>query len=89
MKWQVIKERKIYHIVKDNPTVKDVLGNCTICLMVQGNVSNQIMSDLPEDRVTGGKPAFNYIATDLFGPFYVPAVRNGIQQKRYGIIFTR
>ena len=80
--------RQRFHIVKGNPTIKKVLRSCVTCRKVQGKVGNQIMSDLPEDRLTGGNPPFYYTATDLFGPFYVSVGRGRAQQKRYGIIFT-
>ncbi len=44
------------------------------------------MADLPEDRVTAGKPPFAYVGVDCFGPFTVKRGRSHV--KRYGVLFT-
>lgn len=80
--------REKYYIVKCSKLVRNVLKRCIICRKVQGLPSNQIMSDLPVDRVTGDAPPFASTATDLFGPFFVSRGRGKVQEKRYGIIFT-
>ena len=44
------------------------------------------MADLPEDRVTPGKPPFPYVGVDCFGPFMVKRSQSIV--KRYGVLFT-
>ena len=44
------------------------------------------MADLPEDRVTPGKPPFTNVGVDCFGPFTVKCGRRHV--KRYGVLFT-
>ena len=48
--------------------------------------SEQKMADLPEDRVTPGKPPFSYVGVDCFGPFKMK--RSQWIVKRYGVLFT-
>lgn len=44
------------------------------------------MADLPEARVTAGKPPFTRVGVDCFGPFFVKRGRS--YPKRYGVLFT-
>ena len=44
------------------------------------------MADLPECRVTPGKPPFTYVGVNCFGPLYVKRGRS--REKRYGCLFT-
>ena len=48
--------------------------------------NEQKMADLPEDRVTPGKPPFSYVGVDCFGPFMVKRSRSIV--KRCGVLFT-
>ena len=51
--------------------MRKVLKNCFKCKQLWKSSSEQKMADLPEDRVTPGKPPFSYIGVDCFGPFMV------------------
>lgn len=46
----------------------------------------QLMADLPVDRITPNEPPFSRTGVDCFGPFYTK--RGRTQVKRYGVLFT-
>ena len=80
------KLRARYWIISANSAVRSVLKRCVSCRRRQAKVVTQLMSDLPEDRITPGDPVFTNVGVDLFGPFVVKVGRR--QEKRYGVIFT-
>ncbi|KXJ19734.1 hypothetical protein AC249_AIPGENE21546 [Exaiptasia diaphana] len=51
--------------------VRKVLRSCFDCRRRQNRPEQQVMSDLPSDRVTPDKPPFTFTAVDYFGPFLV------------------
>ena len=57
-----------------------------ICKKRDAKQGEQVMADLPEERLTPDKPPFTYVGLDYFGPLYVRQGRS--QVKRYGCIFT-
>ena len=78
--------RQRYWIVKGHSTVKKVLGKCFDCRKRNAKPVPQQMADLPEDRVTPGKPPFTSVGVDYFGPLFVRRGRSDM--KRYGCLFT-
>ena len=78
--------REKYWIVGARVAIKGVLTRCHGCKKRSAPVGEQKMADLPEDRVTVGKPTFTNVGVDCFGPFIVKRGRS--QVKRYGVIFT-
>ena len=46
----------------------------------------QVMADLPKERVVAYQPQFTYTGLDFFGPFYVKRSRSTV--KVYGCIFV-
>ena len=78
--------REKFWIVKARVLVRQVINKCFICKRRQAVFGEQQMSDLPEDRVTPGKPPFTFVGVDCFGPLYVKQGRS--QVKRYGCLFT-
>jgi len=75
-----------FHVVGANSVIKDEIRKCVICRKCQGRPGEQLMAELPADRLEQGKPAFSNTGTDLFGPFFVTRGRS--REKRYGVIFT-
>ena len=63
-----------------------MLRNCIICRKLNARPLQQLMSDLPETRVTADTPAFHHTGVDLFGPFSV--VHGRRNEKKYGVVFT-
>ena len=78
--------RTKYFVVGGSTLVKAVLRNCIVCRKVQGKPSQQIMADLPKDRVTSHNPPFSSTGIDYFGPFMVSRGRGRAKEKRYGLI---
>lgn len=72
-------------IIGANALVRREIGLCAICRRVKARSLDQLMSDLPDDRVTQSLP-FERSGVDYFGPFLVKRGRSN--EKRYGVIFT-
>ena len=59
--------------------------HCVTCRSLRGKLGEQLMSELPSDRLQECPP-FTYCGVDLFGPFLI---KNGRKEmKRYGVMFT-
>ena len=78
--------RKRYWIVHANALVRNVLHKCVQCRKVQGKVGQQMMGDLPEDRLQSNNPPFTFVGIDFFGPYLVKRGRSHV--KRYGLLLT-
>ena len=78
--------RQNYWIPRAGQLLKQLVSKCVLCRKYRAKCGEQKMSDLPEDRVVPGKPAFSNVGIDYFGPFEVKRGRSMI--KRYGVIFT-
>ena len=70
------------YIVGVTSLIRDVLRKCLICRKVQGKPSDQLMADLPSDRLWTDDPPFASTGTDYFGPFYVTRGRSKLVEKR-------
>ena len=65
--------------------VADFVRRCVLCRRLRRPVEEQMMADLPEDRVES-VPPFTFCGMDCFGPFIT---KNGRKEcKRYGLMFT-
>ena len=80
------KIRDKYWITKGSSTVRGALSKCIKCKKLKAPVVQQVMSDIPVERMAEGEPPFTNTGLDLFGPFYTKVNRS--QVKRYGVIFT-
>ena len=78
--------RRDYHIIACSTLVKEISRQCLICRKVQGRPCEQIMADLPSDRLTSDLPPFSNTGIDYFGPMLVK--RGRVEEKHYGVIFT-
>ena len=79
--------REKYHILKGYSLVKSVLNSCVQCKKSQGQPTQQVMGQLPKERVNAEqKPPFTYVGVDYFGPMNVKYRRGTV--KRYGCLFT-
>ena len=76
----------LFWILRGRTAVKRILSRCIPCKKLRGKPLNQVMADLPEDRVKPGQPAFTDVGLDYFGPFLVKRARQ--RAKRYGCLFT-
>ena len=80
------KLREKYYILQGFSQVRMALGKCFECKKQQAKPAEQIMAQLPKERVEVGKPPFTYVGVDYFGPMLVKYRRGTV--KRYGCIFT-
>jgi hypothetical protein len=78
--------REHFWIIQANSATRNLLKKCVICRKQQGKTSQQIMADLPKDRLQGDHAPFTNVGIDYFGPFYVKRGRS--TEKRYGVIFS-
>ena len=74
-----------FWVLSVNAQVRNVIRNCIRCRLFRGKLADQLMSDLPADRLMT-EPPFTYCGVDIFGPFYTKEGRK--QMKRYGVLFT-
>jgi len=78
--------REKYWIVRGRLTVRRILGKRVTCRRLAGRCCEQMMADLPSDRVAVDKPPFTFVGVDMFGPFLVRRGRSEV--KRYECVFT-
>ena len=57
-----------------------------ICQRYNVRRGQQLMADLPSDRLTPDNPPFTHVGIDFFGPLYVKRGRSIL--KHYGCLFT-
>ena len=76
---------KGYWIVGCRSVVATLIHACTLCRKLRGKKGEQLMAELPVDRLEPSPP-FSYCGYDCFGPFHVTDGRK--QSKRYGLIVT-
>ena len=79
-----IRER--FWIINGLSTVKRRLNGCMNCNKAKREPCKQIISSLPECRVTPNRPIFHCTSCDLCGPFYVKVGRSRV--KRWICLFT-
>ena len=77
--------RSKYWIVNANSAVRHHISKCVKCRRQRAAVGEQVMADLPLDRITPAPP-FTYCAVDYFGPYDIKENRKHL--KRYGVLFT-
>ena len=78
--------RQKYWIVKGRAAIRKVLGGCLTCRKQNAVRGQQVMADLPADRLTPGEPLYSYVGIDFFGPLYVKQGRSTV--KHYGSLFS-
>ena len=70
--------------------VSSFIFNCVTCRKLRRRTEHQIMSDLPEDRLTPSPP-FSNVGVDTFGPWQIVTRRTRGGQahgKRWAIMFS-
>ncbi|KAL6470498.1 hypothetical protein MHYP_G00216170 [Metynnis hypsauchen] len=75
-----------FWIPSANMAIGKVIGKCVTCRRLHGKVGNQLMADLPQERVIPDDPPFTRVGVDYFGPLEVKRGRTIL--KKYGVIFT-
>ncbi|XP_068214059.1 uncharacterized protein [Palaemon carinicauda] len=77
--------RTNYWIVRGNAIVKTVIRECLVCRRLSRRPLDQVMAELPSDRLCPDEPPFTTTGSDCFGPFLVKQGRS--TAKRWGAIF--
>src|SRR5678815_6040839 len=80
--------REKYYIIGASRSIKKILKDCIICRKLHTRPTQQLMGDLPKDRLECDIPPFTNIGIDAFGPFLVIRGRGKVREKRYGLIFS-
>ena len=78
--------RESVWIVGAKVVVNRVLSKCLSCRRYRARFGEQLMANLPQDRLEVGGSVFESTSVDLFGPFRVKRARSMI--KRYISLFT-
>ncbi len=78
--------RRRYWILQGRALTRKILRNCVDCRKRNEAVMQQLMADLPRERLVPYEPPFTYTGIDFFGPFLVKRGRS--TEKVYGCIFV-
>ncbi|XP_028412194.1 uncharacterized protein LOC114535017 [Dendronephthya gigantea] len=81
------KTRVKYWIQRVHDLAKLVKMKCVTCREFERKTENQLMADLPLERLMPFTPAFYVTSCDYFGPYFVKVGRNKYA-KHYGVLFT-
>jgi hypothetical protein len=80
-----------FHIHRSRATIGKILANCVTCKRLRGPLQEQLMSDLPPDRLEECPP-FTNTGIDTFGPYLVHdgahTRRTNANKKIWGLLFT-
>jgi len=83
----LLRMRKKAWVVRGRKLAQKIVDNCVTCRRLKARRCQQIMSDLPSERITPANP-FEYTTMDLFGPYEVKdEVRKKVKLKVWGIVF--
>ena len=81
-----MKTRQCFWIIHGIGSVKYFLNNCGKCALSKAKPVRQLMSDLPECRLTVTNKPFRFSGLDYFGPY---SFREGRSiRKAWGLLFT-
>ncbi|KAJ8017933.1 hypothetical protein HOLleu_44355 [Holothuria leucospilota] len=78
--------REKFWIHGGSQLAKAVARSCVLCRCYQAKPCEQLMADLPANRVEAELSPFTHCGMDYFGPLMVRRGRSDV--KRYGVIFT-
>ena len=78
--------RQSFWILRGRSLVRQILSKCVSCRRRNAPTLQQVMADLPKERLVPYQPPFTYTGLDFFGPFYVKRSRSTV--KVYGCIFV-
>ena len=75
-----------YWIINPKATIRRVIKQCLVCHRKSVKPGEQMMSDLPKERLDMRRVPFFNTGVDFFGPLMVRRGRSEL--KRYGCLFT-
>lgn len=81
--------RQKYWILKGRRVVRELINKCVICYKGNPKVLNQIMGNLPKQRITPSRP-FNHCGIDYAGPIFIKSRqgRGASKLKSYIAVFV-
>ena len=78
--------RQRFWLLQPRTLVRQVLQKCVSCRKRKEAPMQQLMADLPKERLIPFQPPSTYTGEDFFGPFHVKRGRS--TEKVYGCLFT-
>ena len=78
--------RQSFWILRERSLVRQILSKCVSCRRCNAPTLQQVMADLPKERLVPYQPPFTYTGLDFFGLFYVKRSHSTV--KVYGCIFV-
>ena len=78
--------RQRFWLLQARTLVRQVLRKCVSCRKRNEAPMQQLMADLPKDRLIPFEPPFTYTGVGFFGPFHVKRKRSA--DKVYWCLFT-
>lgn len=83
----LVRMRKKAWVIRGRKLAQKIVDNCVTCRKAKARRCQQIMSDLPPERIAPANP-FEYTTVDLFGPYEVKdEVRKKVKLKVWGVVF--
>lgn len=83
----LLRMRSRAWVIRGRKLAQKIVDSCVTCRKARARRCQQIMSDLPLERITPAKP-FEYTTVDLFGPCEVKdEVRKRVKLKLWGYVF--
>lgn len=78
-----------YWIISGRTAARDVVKRCVMCLRYAKQEQQQLMGDLPKERVLASAP-FTHCGVDLFGPVKIKRYehRCRVEDKGYVVVFV-
>ena len=82
----LLSTRQKFWIANGNASVRKYINECGVCMIKKAQPVRQLMSDLPQSRITANKKPFFNCGLDYFGP--MTFVEGRSHRKAWGLLFT-
>ena len=82
----LLSTRQKFWITNGDASVRRYVNECGVCMIKKAQPVRQLMSDLPQSRITANKKPFFYCGLDYFGP--MTFVEGRSHRKAWGLLFT-
>ncbi len=82
------RARRCAWVLRAADIARRIISSCYTCRLLKRQVAQQVMASLPLERRRPAAP-FEYVATDIFGPFAVrDVVQRRVSRDVFGILFV-